>query len=400
MKRNSFFIFLTALIFIFAFVRMKNGILIVDEGNHFDQIMRFAGGDFRLNEILMTVPGYHFVIALLVRITGVSKLADVRLIAFVINLFLIPLFYTLVRFMDKGNAGRKTLQFAFLPVIFPFYFLIYTDIFSLIFILCAFYFVLKKNYGGAGLASTASLFIRQNNVFWLLFFNLLLYILMYGLPLRKTHLISHARKSIFFIGGVFLLSFLFLWMGGVVGSGYAKNFVHFSWTLFGNIYFFLFISFILFLPRQIAALPRVYTFLAGKKWMVAVLFLFYLFFLATFANDNPFNHTTWFIRNALLEFFTRDIFSKSVFFIFLLYSLLTYIVSPLRFRWGYLIYPFVVLYLLPYWLIETRYYFIPLTLFLILTKSENSRVEDVQTLWNILLSVYIFEGIVTLKFFL
>lgn len=301
MHRNSFFIFLTALIFIFAFARMKNGILLVDEGNHFNQIIRFAGGDFHLNEILMTVPGYHLVIALLVRITGVSKLADVRLIAFVINLFLI---------------------------------------------------------------------------------------------------IAHARKSIFFIWGVFLLSFLFLWIGGVVGSGYAKNFVHFSWTLFGNIYFFLFISFVLFLPRQIAALPRIYTFLRGKKWMVAVLFLFYLFFLATFAIDNPFNHTTWFIRNALLEFFTRDIFSKSVFFIFLAYSLLAYIVSPFHFRWGYLIYPFIVLYLLPYWLIETRYYFIPLTLFLLLTKSPNSRVEGVQTFWNILLSVYIFEGIVTLKFFL
>ena len=394
------FLVLTVCLFILAFVRIKGQILLVDEGNHFDQIMRFVRGEFQFNPILMTIPGYHFFIGIVAKLLKLASISQVRTISLLVNLFAIPLFYVLSKKMDRTYSFLQTMQFIFFPLIFPFYFLIYTDIFSLILILLSFIFVLKKNYTLSGLFCAASLFVRQNNLIWLFFFNTVLYIQSISFTVEKTSLIKHARKSVFFIGAILLLFVFFMINGGIVVSGYAKNFVHISLSLLGNVYFSLFVSFILFLPRQIESFKRIIRLLTTNKYIFLFLFIFYFLYINTFVNDNPFNHATWFLHNAALEYFVRDFITKSFFFLLISYAMMTLVVSPLRVKWGYLLYPFSFVYLLPYWLIEPRYYFIPLTLFLLLVKKMDQKYEHLQLFWFLLLSLYIFEGIVSLKFFL
>ena len=145
-KKIILFLILSFSIFfyIISFIRIKNQILIVDEGNHTDQITRFVHGEFLFNSFLMTIPGYHFVMAVFVKMFKAESLSDIRLIALFLNILILPVYYLCARQIGHSNPLFKTLQFAYFPIIYPFYFLIYTDIFSLLLILAAFFFILRK----------------------------------------------------------------------------------------------------------------------------------------------------------------------------------------------------------------------------------------------------------------
>lgn len=383
-----------------SFLRIRSQILIVDEGNHLDQIMRFVHGDTQFNQILMTVPGYHFVLALIIKSLGITALPDVRMVSFFINILILPVFYIILKTIKNPTPLFSTVRYGFFPILFPFLFLIYTDIFSLLLILLAFYFVLKNKYMESGVFISMSLFVRQNNVIWLLFFNLILYFLQYGYSFDKKSVTTHLRKSIPYVFGVLLLGLFFIKSGGVVVSGYAKSFMHVSWSLFGNVYFCLFVAGIVFLPHLLSQFSKMKRFIQANKLVIPLIILFFFFYHATFINDNPFNHSVWFMHNLALEFFTKDFLNKSIFFCVVCYSLLAIMVSDLRVKWGWFLYPFTIVYLLPYWLIEERYYLIPLTLFLLVSKPVSRKIEYIQFVWWIGLSLFFFEGIQSLRFFL
>ena len=141
-------------------------------------------------------------------------------------------------------------------------------------------------------------------------------------------------------------------------------------------------------------------FIKRKPWLLPVIFLFFLFYLFTFQNTHPWNQAQYFIRNKLLVYFTVSIWRKAVFFLPIVYSLLSLSVIKLQKKEFYLLYPFTFIYLLPLWLVEQRYYMVPFVFFLIFRNKLPAGQERLLFAYQFLLSIFIFWGIAYGKFFL
>jgi hypothetical protein len=141
-----------------------------DEEVHYDQIARFARGDLSLNPWLTTLPGYHALLGFVGYVTGVTSLPFMRFLSFLIGLATIGVFWLITRELYKDAGFLRVLQFTFLPILFPFFFLLYTDVLSLLFILLAFFFMLRERPTLAAVMSLAGVLVRQTNIVWLLFF--------------------------------------------------------------------------------------------------------------------------------------------------------------------------------------------------------------------------------------
>ena len=117
-KVTAVFIFIF-LLSLGSFYLIKSKVpLIQDEYFHFDQIERFINSDYSINTLLMTVPGYHLLISVIARIIQVKSLLEVSVIAWLINLTVIPIFYLTARNIELKSALIKTLEFSFFPLIF------------------------------------------------------------------------------------------------------------------------------------------------------------------------------------------------------------------------------------------------------------------------------------------
>jgi alpha-1,2-glucosyltransferase len=89
-----------------------------------------------------------------------------------------------------------------------------------------------------------------------------------------------------------------------------------------------------------------------------------------------------------------------LFFLPIAFSIMSLSVTTLRNKSYYLLYPFTVLFLVPSWLIEQRYYIVPFSLF-ILFKNEKSRLVEYSTIaMYIVTSALLFYGIQKGLFFL
>jgi hypothetical protein len=120
----------------------------------------------------------------------------------------------------------------------------------------------------------------------------------------------------------------------------------------------------------------------------------------TFTNDHPYNQATWFIRNMFLVFFSQNLFTKTLYFFGISLGLLSLSVTEFATKWGSLLFPVTFFYLLPFGLVEQRYYFIPIAVYLLVSKPVEKRIEYAQIVYWFILTFILFDGIVKLKFFL
>jgi alpha-1,2-glucosyltransferase len=161
---------LTALLLGSFFYVLSFSDLYGDEEVHYDQIRRFACGDLSLNSWLTTLPGYHALLGLIGYVTGVTNIPFMRFLSFLIGLATIGVFGLINREISRNAEFLRILQFAFLPILFPFFFLLYTDVLSLLFVLLAFFCILRERTTLAAVMSLAGTLVRQTNIVWLLFF--------------------------------------------------------------------------------------------------------------------------------------------------------------------------------------------------------------------------------------
>ncbi len=370
----------------------------VDERDHRDQITRFLQGEKSLYPLLTTIPGYHLILAMLLKPFPNPTLPLARTLTFVFSLLSILVFFLIVKKIDPASVSTKTLQYAFFPILFPFFFLIYTDVFSLLLVLTALFFALRKSYNLAAFMGIASIAVRQNNILWLLFLFIFMYTQEYS-TINKEAIKNHLKKSwLFLLGFLAFAIFLFINQGIAIGDRTG----HPGGIFFGNIYFLLFLFFFLLLPYNLASLLKIIEKIKQNKKIILLLAVFLVFYLFTFKNTHPYNQEAYnfFLRNQILNFFTSSLFLKILFFLPIAYSMLSLSTTKLPSKACYLIYPTTILYLLPSWLIEQRYYLIPLALFLALKEKKSNAIEYLTILAYIALSLYFFYGIRYLKFFL
>jgi alpha-1,2-glucosyltransferase len=167
----------------------------------------------------------------------------------------------------------------------------------------------------------------------------------------------------------------------------------------GNIFFILFLFFFLFLPLNISNFKKIIK-LVKKNKKIMVLILGVFLYIIAFKNSHYYNAHTYFLRNRLLVYFTANVFRKVLFAIPIIYSVLSIIVTKLKKKSFYLLYPFALVYLLPSWLIEQRYYLIPFVLFMLFRKKQSKVVEYSTIILYVVSSLYLFYGVVNWWFFL
>ncbi len=99
---------------------------------HYAQIKNFIDFNFNLNSHLSMLPGYHYTIFPIAWLFGVSSVPSIRLITLFISIFSIIVFFIAPRYVSKNDSEAKTLQYILFPLLYPFFFVIYTDVLSLL----------------------------------------------------------------------------------------------------------------------------------------------------------------------------------------------------------------------------------------------------------------------------
>lgn len=392
----------------FFFVGNYKG-LIIDESIHYRLIKAFA--DFNVTEKsfknLATFPFYHFILGSLSRLIGVSSFLSTlfasRLISTIFSFLSVLVFYLISKEIDLKNAASKMLQYLFLPILFIFFFLIYTESFSLLFILLSFYFLNKGKYKTSGAFGLFSVLTRQNNVVWLAFFLFLMIKKRFKSGFDKKLAIKFiSDTSIFILTFACLAIFIVLNKGFVLSDQGAHPFsIHFA-----NLFLFLLFHFVLFLPLNLSNFPKILKeslkILLKKPWIVFPIMIFFVFYIFSFRADHPYNQSTidYFLRNRMLSYITGSDLVKSFFFIPVLYSILSLAVTEFNKKTYFLVYPFIVISLCLSWLVEPRYYLIPFVFFILFKKQKSPLVEYLTVIFFMVLSAWIVWGALNQKFFL
>lgn len=389
-----------------AFFLISSHGLIVDERFHYAQIYRFMHGDYSLDPALPMLPGYHLVLSGMGRMLGIGQMPyyqgvpSIRFLSFLFHLASIGVFYAIAIKINKQSSLIKTAQFSIFPLFFPFFPLLYTDLFSNLFLLVILWLILQRRFYWGGLVAGISLFIRQNNLIWLVFFNVLLYVQTNGYRCNRQHLIDHLKQSVTFFIGPMILAIYLLFNRSVVVGQETQSYFSGAPIHINNAIMILGYYAVLFLPLILSSGKEMASFCRKKKiYGVFVPFVFLLVF-ALFQNDHPLNGNPFFIHNALAMFAVETITTRLLLLVLVVLSLLSLAVVKLEDRSYRLFYLFSFLFLLPLWLMDLRYYVAPFTLFLLFRKARSNRVEYALLTFFLVLSVYFFYGVWSWHFFL
>jgi len=363
--------------------------LLADERSHYLQVAALLEG--KMLGMTTMLPGYHLLMAGLVLLMGETSVQFLRSWSMIISVLSILVFYGASRAIggkDSGEDTLRTAQYLFFPIIFPFFCLIYTDILSLLLVMLALFALLKRREVLAGFTGLSSLLTRQTNVVWV---GCLFLFLCYNVLASKGS--RNPLKEIGKRGWSFLLAFglflAFLIVNGGVACGDKGSHPFPSFHL-ANVYLLLFMFFFLFLPLNVSLFPLVW-----RRWKVMIgLLILFPIYLATFENTHPYNAARFslYLRNKILLLFTSSDLWKACFFIPVAYSLLSLSVIRLSRKEFCLLYPATVLLLLPSWLVEPRYYFIPFVLFSLFRPRSSNLVERSTLLIYVVASVFLFWG--------
>lgn len=342
-----------------------------DEIHHYRQISGFCAGDYTLNPRVTTIPGYHAVSALVGRATGDCSLQRMRLVNAVIGLLSVAAFFAAARAAGAKAPIARALQYLFLPILLPYHFFVYADSISLLMNLVTLALLLRGRFLVAGLAGSLAILVRQTNVVWLTLVCLAAWMDPpdEGKAARPAE--AWVRRAWTALLGLAGFAAFVLWNGGVAVGGRGAFAAGFHT---GNLFLFLALYFVLFLPANLSALRRRAGELARPRfWIVMVATC--VVFLATFRVDHPFNKFEGFLRNEMLSAVASSALWKAVFFLVAAAGLASLYATRLRRPSLYLIYPLALATLLPLRLIEHRYGLPAMVLLLVSREDDAAPVE-------------------------
>ena len=332
----------------------------VDENVHYDQIARFTRGDWSMNPALTMPPGFHALVAAALAISDPSERAA-RAVVFVIAVASVVVFYLCAVARRCERPGLRTLQFTLLPVLFHQFFLIYTDVASLLCVLLMVWATMRRKTWLAGWLGLVACLMRQDNIVWVAWAMAWSYLDTWGATWQPVTDVAK-RYWTFAVTGMLFVGFIAANEGQVALGNDAGS--HPTGVLrLTNTFLLLGLSAVWFAPIWLAQPRRLRTVLAGWRTWGAVAAAVVLFWFG-FVNDHPHNNerADYFLPNALLMAVAAGGVVKVVFAGLVGVMVLALRAMPLRGAWWTLL-PFSVLFLLPEWLVAPRYYLIPLALY-------------------------------------
>ena len=375
-----------------CFLAARTMELMVDEGPHYRQIERYVAGNYATgSETVAQAGGFHATAMIFARLTGNSAKEDIRLFVLLISGATMLLFWSLVRSFQPQVSTMRTLQFVFFPLLFPFWFLIYTDVYALMWLLLAILALTRDRVHVSGILMIVSVLVRQTYIVWLVLLGL--WTVTVAAPLRQLA----TRGTSFGIGaGLFLL---FVMANGGIAIGDRESNPDFVFHT-ENLLFMLLCFFVMFLPLILSTLPQIAR--LRPALLVGVLLSSVVLYFGTFRVDHHSNNLglDYYLRNALLEAMTASTGAGVVTSVAMALAVLSLCVIRLRQPVQYLIYPFAALSVMPSWLIEQRYYLPAFALFMLFRESASPRVERTLLAVNVVMAFCLFVGVAEGWFFL
>lgn len=376
--------------------------LLADEGFHAPQVWTFLVGDFQTYQSTTMLPGYHAILALLERIIGYHDDALLRFLNLLGSLLLPVFVWRLVAMYAPQEAGRRTVQWFLMPLLFPLFFLVYTDAWALAAVLATLFSALRRRFLVAGFAGLAACLLRQDMITWVGMAWLLA--LLGDLDIHSWRKSWRREWKPAIIRGfpllVVLLTFagFFLWNDGVAIGDRDKHAVGFNLT---NVAYLLLCAWVIFLPQNVQALPRLWRLLRNPLCL-ALLAAGFAIYMGTYANEHMYNSPEFrfYLRNEGLYWMTKYTWIRAVAFVPMAWMVLTLCVTRLAEPRLYIFYfvAFVSVGLHP--LIEQRYYLPALTLFQVWRPTTDARWENELLVMYATISPLIMWGITREYFFL
>lgn len=384
-----------------AFLLFRDAPLVADEGFHLPQIAGFLSGNFETSPHLAMSPVYHAIIASLLHLIGAESVAEARLISFLGSVVSIWVFYLIVSRLWPQERFLRTIQFTFLPILFPMHFVIYTDGWALVWVLIA----VERSLAGRPWQSAAAIavatLLRQPNIVWAVF----LWIFTVWKPgsLKYTWLAVRSQwfqSTLPFV--VVCLGFVafFVFNRGIAIGDRQQQEIGFNLS---NVWFFGLCFFLLFLPTCVGNIQRLWARLRCHSLVTSGGLLAGLpVFIATYQAAHQYNQATlWFyLRNRLLYWTSYEVTAKAVTYLPSIAGLAGFVLAPMRERRFVALVPITLVAIVVMPLIEQRYYLAPLALFLAFRRLESPLWEWVNTVAWIVASYLLLVGIEKNAFFL
>ena len=405
MKKTNFLslILLGTVILLASFFSIKDPTLYVDETVHYKVIENFCNLNFTIHPNLTNIPAYHAILGGICYlgsfILPLNSIHFTRITSLFLSLLGLIFFYLLAKKIQHKTPLFTVLQLFLLPIAFPFYFLIYTDIPAIAPIALALLFTLNHKYAWAGILVTLSIAFRQNNFVWLgwlaltIFFDGMLF--KSNLKYLIQYLLQYLSKvSTFILGAIAFVGFV-KWNGGI-SLAKAEEWAHPSFSFhLGNVYLMLVLFTLAFLPIVIATIPKI-----KRIWNHKLILSLFLLtcglitytFLFQFNNTHPYNQHEFAVHNKILVLMTQSFASRLVSLIPMLLALLTIFSTKFRRPLYYLMYPFALLFVLPSWLIEPRYYIIPFYFYLLFKEESSNLTKLSLIIWELIGSSLLLYG--------
>lgn len=376
-----------------------------DEVAHFLQIKIFLSSRLALWKSLTNIPGFHAVVygfaswgVLLSKqlmphldFSFWSNIQTLRVLSFSLSLLCIPAFYCTAQKIDRNSALIRTLQFTFLPIAVPYYFILYTDIATLSVFLVTIWLTLHRKYWLAGLFFALTLTFRQLYIPWI--------VLLMGMTIAQEYKTQNLR-SLAWLNGGFLVSIAAFIAFVLVNGGIALNdkahhpFPNWHWI---NIYLILLYSFVLLLPIHIGNLWRVRELLAsGRTYFVLGIIAIVFFYTFGFDHLNQYDigsTGSLHFRKRILFYFTYDNIHKLAMLPPILFAILSLSTAQLAKNRYLLIYPVSIVTLGGSWLSDPRYYIPIFALFLLFRKMQGKLIEISLLALSMVLSGLTYWGI-------
>ncbi len=366
--------------------------LLPDEKVYFWTIVSFYKGEFQIHARQAMLPGYHALAAIYSKfIVGGMTPYTLRLFSSILGIFTILGFFLLSSRYSPQRIRERTYLFVFFPIIFPMFFVIYTDVAALLFVLWMMFFYHEKRFYLSAFCGLLSVTMRQNNIIWVGFiFSLAVFEQSpHLLPwtkefFSKSHFQKIIRKQLPYL-------FVFLAMAGFLiynkGIGVGKMMHYSSLGPFaGNIYLFLFL-YVFFLPatlwNQKASLRDFFLSPLGFA-MSAILFA-----LVFWHNliDHPYlqieSLKTFYFRHGLLHSINENTLLKSLYAFSVVLGFASFWVTPRNYL-RYLFYLFTYLFVATNWHTEQRYLLVPFSIWLLIMPSLSRREEIINIAVNLL----------------
>lgn len=376
-----------------------------DEDVHAFQVGWFVGGRYEIFQYVTMLPVYHGMNAALLKLVGAESFQAMRIAQVFLASLAIPVFFLLCRRVYANEAGERTLHFFYLPLLFPLFFLIYTDIPALIFSLAMVERTLRRRYLTAALCALVAVAMRQPNLVWVAFACVLALLNELGPPdwrKWKAEILSFTLKLwpfalVFFAFAVFVVV-----NGGVAVGDADQHPVSFNPS---NLYFFLFVSFCYFLPLNIALLPEIFRAIIDRKWLLLLLLAGFVVYMLTYEHPHRYNSfdLAYYRRNWVLHYTSQVGVLRVIFYFLIAWMALTYWVCAQKspYKWQmYALYFFAVLSIVPLPLIEFRYYFVAHCLFIVFRPPQSALVSVVTLVWYMAFTAYLLFNISRANFFM